>query len=87
MVVGSDTVLIIGVFVFVSVVTVNGVLLVDTKVMVGGVVLSLDVDSESEMVSKVEVSALIVVVSSEVGGSLGVESENEIVVSKEVEVS
>jgi hypothetical protein len=73
--VGSDTVLIVGVFV------------VDSKVMVGGVVLSLDVDSESEMVSKIEVSALIVVVSSEVGGSLGVESENEIVVSKEVEVS
>jgi hypothetical protein len=80
----ANTALIVGVFVFVSgVMMVNGVLLVDSKVMVGGVVLSLDVDSESEMV----MSALIVVVSSEVGGSLGVESENEIVVSKEVEVS
>ena len=80
---------IIRMFVFVTGVMVNGVLLVD-KVMVGGVVLLLDVDSESEMVSKVEVSSkliMIVVVSSEVGGSLGIESDNEIVVSKEVEVS
>jgi hypothetical protein len=39
MVAGSDTALIVGVFVFVSGVTVNGVLLVD-KGMVGGVVVS-----------------------------------------------
>ena len=50
---GSDTLFIVGVLVFVSGVTVNGVLLVD-KVIVGGV-LSLDVESEREIVSsKVE---------------------------------
>jgi hypothetical protein len=48
--VGSDTALIVGVFVFVSVVTVNGVLLVDSKVMVGGVLLLSGVESEREIV-------------------------------------
>jgi hypothetical protein len=46
---GSDTALIVGVLVFVSGVTVNGVLLVD-KVMVGGVLLSLDVEGKREIV-------------------------------------
>jgi hypothetical protein len=69
----SDTALIVGVFVFVSGVMVNGVLLVD-KVMVGEVVLSVDVESEREiviLVGRVMVSGLL---------SLDdVESENEIV--------
>ena len=70
----SDTALIIGVFVFVSGVTVGGVLLVD-KVMVGEVVLSVDVESEREIV--------ILVGRVMVGGLLSlddVESENEIVI-------
>jgi len=55
---GSDTLFIVGVLVFVSGVTVNGVLLVD-KVIVGGV-LSLDVESEREIVSsKVEAGLLL----------------------------
>jgi hypothetical protein len=66
---GSDTVF-IGVLVFVSGVTVNGVLLIDI-VIVGGVKLSLDVESEREIVSsKVEVlSVSVTTVSGLSGGS------------------
>ena len=90
---GSDTVFIVrALAVFVSGVTVNGILSVD-KVMVGGV-LSLDVESEREiviLVGKVMVAGKVTVVGKAVmvGAkveSLGVESESEMVSKVEVSV-
>ena len=57
---GSDMALIVGVFMFMSGVTVHGVLLVD-EVMVGGVLLLSGLESEREIVGKVGVSVIVVV--------------------------